>query len=274
MTLDNEGIVWMLDNGRRSEMTPKVVAWNYEKRRLHSIYHIGEPAVVPGSFLADLAVDPNYPFLYITDPANGANAALIVMDRATGLARRVLQGHRSVVPDESVPLTTGRSGTASKRLDGSQTLPHNGADPIVLDKKGEWLYFAAIRSAHVYRVRTEHLRDPALDPAKLAEHVETWAGKPAATSFTLDARGNLYLGDVEGRAVGVIENDKKRVYRVLVSDPRLVWPDALCFGPDEKLYFFSRLSTGGVAKSPVNQPASMEHNLFRIQPLTGGRLGD
>lgn len=273
MTLDADRVIWMLDNGRRGEVTPKVIGWNQEKRRLLSVHYLGQPAVVPGSFLADLAVDPSFPFIYITDPANGQNAALIVLDRSTGLARRVLQGHRSVIPDEAVPLSAGRQAGSARRLDGSQTFPHSGVDPLVLDRKGEWLYFAPIRSTQVYRIKTESLRAMDLDPARLAEKVEVWAEKPPATAMTLDVKGNLYLGDFEGHAVGVIENDKKRAYRVIASDPRLLWPDGLCFGADEKLYFFSR-SSWARASLPSVPATAVEHNLFRVQPLAAGRPGD
>lgn len=277
MQLDPEGLVWMLDNGRRSELVPKVVAWNYEKRRLHWMCHIGQPAIVPGSYLADLAVDPNYPFVYMSDPANGADAALIVLDRTTGLAKRALQGHVAVAPDESVQLPGGRSGIESRRLDGSTALPHCGVDPIALDRKGEWLYFAPIRSRAVYRVKTEALRAFEGYSDKLAQAVERYADKPPAAAITIDNKGNLYVGDVESRAIGVIDQDKRQ-FRILASDPRLVWPDGLCFGADGKLYFFSRSSLGtnrpAPASSPNSQPAAAEHNLFRMKPLAPGRVGD
>lgn len=276
MQLDSEGVVWMLDNGRRSEFVPKVVAWNYEKRRLQWLCHVGQPATVPGSFLADLAVDPNYPFVYLSDPANGSNAALIVLDRTTGLAKRVLQGHVSVVPDESIPLPGGRSGIESRRLDGSMALPHCGVDPITMDRKGEWLYFAPIRARAVYRIKTEVLRNYDGNADKLAQAVERYADKPPAAAMTIDNKGNIYLGDVESRAIGVIEQDKRQ-YRILTSDPRLIWPDGLCFGGDGKLYFFSRSSLGSnppVAVSPGAGVVVVEHNLFRMKPLAPGRIGD
>lgn len=281
MQLGADGFVWMLDNGRRSEVTPKVVGWNAEKNRLHQVHYIGQPAVLPGSYLADLAVDPSYPFVFISDPANGSDAALIVLDRATGLARRVLQGHHSVVPDAAVKMRTSGTGEESRRLDGTQTFPHSGVDAITLDRKGEWLYFAPLRSDKLYRVRADLLRTADTAPEKLAQAVETYASKPPASSISIDNKGNVYVGDIEGRAIGVIEPDK-RAYRVLVSDPRLVEPNGLCFGPDGKLYFFSRSAfappstvpskpTGTLSTSPS---VAAEHNLYRMKPLAAGRAGD
>jgi sugar lactone lactonase YvrE len=283
MQLGADGFVWMLDNGRRSEISPKIVAWNYEKNRLQRVHYIGQPAVVPGSYLADLAVDPGYPFVYVSDPANGPDAAIIVLDCTTGLARRVLQGHPSVVPNPSVRLQASRTRGESRRLDGVQTIPHSGVDPIALDRKGEWLYFAPLRSDKLYRIKTELLRSPDTSAEKLGQSIETYADKPPATSISIDNKGNIYVGDIEGRAIGVIDAEK-RDYRVLTSDPRLVGPDGLCFGSDGKLYFFS-CSQFATQSSQSSRPSatlstasssSVEHSLFRLRmkPLAGGRAGD
>lgn len=280
MTVGVDGFVWMLDNGRRSEVTPKIVAWNYEKNRLQHVHYLGQPAVVPGSFLADLAVDPGYPFVYVSDPANGADAALIVLDRATGLAHRVLQGHPSVTPDPAVKTENARAGNSARRLDGVQTFPHGGVDPIALDRKGEWLYFAPLRSKKLYRIKTDLLRSPDTSAEKLAQSVQAYADKPAATSITIDNKGNIYVGDIEGRAIGVIENDARHAYRVLTSDPRLVAPDGLCFGPDGKLYFFSRSQFAvqapvvGSATVSTTSGGAAQHALYRMKPLAPGRVGD
>ena len=281
MQLDPAGTVWMLDNGRRSELSPKLVGWQPEKNRLISVHHIGQPAIVPGSYLEDLAVDPNQPFTYISDPANGTDAALIVLDRSNGLTRRVLQGHVSVIPDLSVPLAADTAGNKSRRLDGVATVPHCGVDPIALDRKGDWLYFAPLRSKHIYRIRTELLRDPYLEAAKLAAGVETYAEKPPTSAITIDNKGNVYVGDSQSRAIGVIE-ESSRKYRILTSDPRLVSPDGLCFGPDGKLYFFSRSQFVGpsVQTSAKSTTVSLspsftaEHSLFRMKALAPGRSGD
>jgi hypothetical protein len=58
---DANGVIWILDNGRRSETTPKVLAWNHDKNNIQLVRNLSAPAVLPGSFLADLAVDPDSP---------------------------------------------------------------------------------------------------------------------------------------------------------------------------------------------------------------------
>lgn len=269
---DKEGVIWMLDNGRRSEVPPKIVAWSPDKQRVKQVFNLSPPAVVLGSYVSDIIVDPLAPYIYMSDPANGSNAALIVLDRGTGIARRVLQGHPSVVPDVKVPLRTGSNGLETRRLDGTATLPHCGVRPLALDRKGAWLYYTPVQSHTVYRVPVELLRNPGTPADKLAAAVVSYAEKPACASLVLDSKGNLYIGDIEGRAIGVIEAGAKP-YRVLASDPRLLWPDDLCFGIDGNLYFFSRTQPAPA----INHDKSammVEHSMFRLTPLAPGKPGD
>ena len=269
---DKEGVIWMLDNGRRSEVSPKIVAWSPDRQRVQTVFNLSTPAVVLGSYLSDIIVDPLAPYVYMSDPANGSNAALIVLDRTTGIARRVLQGHPSVIPDVHVALRTSSNGLETRRLDGTTTLPHCGVRPLAMDRKSTWLYYTAVQSHTVYRVPVELLRNPDVTSEKLAAAVVPYADKPVCASLVLDSKANLYIGDIEGRAIGVIEAGPKP-YRVLASDPRLLWPDDLCFGIDGKLYFFSRTQPA----PPINRDKGtimVEHSMFRMTPLAPGKPGD
>lgn len=269
---DASGVVWMLDNGRRSEVPPKLIAWDNEKHRPNKVINLAPPATVPGSFLSDLSIDPGSQLAFISDPASGSNAALIVLDRSTGIARRLLQGHPSMVPDPSVPLRSTRTGKETKRLDGTSTNAHTGVRPLVIDRKGQWLYYAAVQSRAVYRLPLTLLRENDVSNDKLMAAIERYAEKPAAASLTIDNKNNLYVGDIEGRAIGCIEADK-RGYRVLASDARLVWPDGLCFGIDGKLYFVSRTQASVAPSSRTGPALPAEHCMFRLAPLAPGVPG-
>lgn len=269
---DAAGIVWLLDNGRRSELPPKVIGWNHEKQKVQQVLHLSPPAVVPGSFVADLLVDPFSPLIVVSDPANGTNAALILLDRSTGIARRCLQGHAALQPDVSIPLNVTRTGQETKRLDGSTMMPHCGVRPLAMDRKGQWLYFAAVQSHAVYRLPAALLRTPDASDEALAKAIERYADKPAAAAFTLDNKNNLYLGDIESRSIRVIDPEKKNC-RAVASDPRLVWPDGLCFGQDGRLYFYSR-SQATVPPARDGRSPGTEHSMFRVQPLAPGTPGN
>lgn len=275
MQTDKQGNVWMLDNGRRSELPPKVVAWDYDHTRIHRVFNLAPPAVLPGSLLDDLALDPEQPFIYLADPAKGVDAALIVLDTSSGLARRVLQGHPSVVPVSGLDLVIDGKKLQTLRLDGSVADPQGGVNPIALDRKGEWLYFGPMRSKHLYRIRTEHLKNINLSPEKLAGLVEEYASKPLCDGITLDSKGNVYVSDLAAKAIGMIAADTRQ-YRVLVTDPRLLWPDGLCFGVDGRLYFFTNVAkTKSTTERFSAQTENQETNyLFHMQTPASGRVGD
>jgi sugar lactone lactonase YvrE len=272
--MDN-GFVWMLDNGRRNELPPKVIAWDSGHARLQRLFNLAPPAVLPSSQLDDLAVDPERPFVYLSDPAGGQEAALIVLDTTTGLARRVLQGHPSVVPVAGLDLTIDGQKLESRRLDGTFADPLGGVNPLALDRKGDWLYFGPLRSHKLYRVRTEHLRDVALSSDKLAGLVEEYAAKPLCGGITVDNKGNIYVSDLTAKAIGVIAAGS-REYRILATDPRFLWMDGLCFGADGRLYFFTNATKAAprVLRTTPATAGVQTNFLFRIQTPASGRVGD
>lgn len=230
---DKNNLVWMLDNGLRGGVTPKLVAWDSRRDRLEQVIYLPPPITVDGSFVNDLAVDDLKRHIYIADPAPGDKAALIVVDMETGLARRLLQGHVSVVAEDVELKIDGKALTA-KRPDGTSVKPRVGVNPIALDARGEWLYFGPMHGHSMYRVRTADLRDMELKPEALASRVERYSDKPICDGISIDTAGNIYVTDIANNAIGVI--DTKRNYKIWIKDPRLSWPDAFSFGADGYLY--------------------------------------
>lgn len=269
---DNEGIVWMLDNGRRSEKQAKLVAWNTKKKRLHRVIPITEAALIETSFLDDLVLDPEEPFIYLADPAAGEDAALIVVDLVTGLSRRVLHGDHAVRAEKIGLQMDGQSVTV-KRPDGRQVQPLSGVNPIAVDKKGKWLFFGPMNGRILYQIPTKDLRNPALLEAELAGRIKRVSGqKPIASSMSIDSKGNIYFADIQRHAITYISVADQRLHE-LVTEPRILWPDGLCFGTDGKLHFFtsqlnrSAIFNGGKDRS---QPP---YWIFKIKAKASGTVG-
>ncbi|MFC0708259.1 L-dopachrome tautomerase-related protein [Azorhizophilus paspali] len=274
---DAQGVVWMLDMGTRGGITPKLVGWNTRTDRLKRIYHISAPASRPESQLNDFAIDPVHSAFYIADEGigpggDGTQAALVVVDARTGASRRLLEGHASVRP-EDVPISVdGRE----LRVPGSGGKPARlrvGADGIALDKDATWLYFGPLNGGWLYRVRTADLLDTSLDAATLGRRVERYARKPNNGGLSIDDAGNLYLTEVEHRAVGVIGADDRQ-YRRLATHPDLIWPDGVSFSPDGWLY----VSAAQLSEVPVFNEGKARHRppyyIFRFRSLASGRLGN
>jgi sugar lactone lactonase YvrE len=270
MQCDKKGVVWMLDNGRRSEVTPKLVGWDSAKDELVKIIYLPAPVTIPTSFLNDLALDPEEPFAYITDPAAGPDSALIIVDLQTGLARRVLEGHHSVIPDGTDIVIDGKP-IAVTRPDGSMAKPMYGAGPIAVDRKGRWVYFGASAAEMLYRVRSEHLRDHSLARLELESNIEPYAPRPPCDGISMDSKDNIYLSDIRSKAISVIDSEKK--FEVYVTDDRFLWPDGLCFGNDGRLYFYAsqlhlmRPYNGG--RDRLEPPFV----IYKVKALAGGSVG-
>lgn len=97
---DGDRLLWFLDNPAEGFPTGRLVGWDTQLEQLSQVIYLPPPVAVAASFLNDLAVDPKHEAIYISDTAQGSEAALIVVDLKTGLARRVLQGHESVISED------------------------------------------------------------------------------------------------------------------------------------------------------------------------------
>lgn len=237
----SSGVMWMLDNGRRGECIPKVVGWNANSNSVHQLVYLPSPATTENSFLADMAISPDNNFVYIADPASGNDAALIVVDLRTGMSRRLLQGHVSVVP-EDIPLVIQGRRVEVRRADGSSAEPLAGVNPIALGRKGKWLYYGPLKGRRLYRVDTEVLQDFGRSPEEVASAVEEYSFKPICDSIAIDHKNSIYAADLTRQAIVVIrpegESMRHRKPEVYLQDPQLSWPDGLAFGPDQRLYFY------------------------------------
>ncbi|MCC5830361.1 MAG: hypothetical protein JJU36_13030 [Phycisphaeraceae bacterium] len=268
---DTNGIVWMLDNGMRGVVTPKLVAWDTRSDQLHRVIHLPKPVTVSDSFVNDLAVDMTNRHIYIADPAGGPNAALIVVDLDTGLSRRVLQGDRSVVP-EDIDMVIDRITVEVRRPDGTRVRPRVGVNPIALDVENQWLYFGPMHGRTMYRVRTRELRDPELSDEQLAARVERYADKPISDGSSIDREGNIYISDVTSNAVGIIGTDRQ--YRVHLQDPRVFsWPDAFSYGPDGLMYVVANQLHRGPVLNAGQDATRPPFYIIRFKPPAPGVVG-
>ena len=267
---DRDGVVWMLDNGMRSGKPRRVIGWDAEKDRKVADINLGK-AAPKDAFVNDLVVDRDHDTIYIADPAGGTNAALIVVDLKTRKARRVLEGHESVVPKNDLDLVVDGTPVRIRTPDGQEIRPHIGVNPIAADAKNEWLYYGPMHGDALYRVRTADLRDASLAPAALAERVERWAERPICDGISMDDAGNIYITDVGSNAVGVIGADRQ--YRLLAQDPRLSWPDSFSFGPDGKLYVVANQLHRTARLNAGTQTATPPFHVLRIEPLAAGVTG-
>jgi sugar lactone lactonase YvrE len=264
------GIVWMLDNGMHSGVTPKLVGWDTRSNKLHQVILLPPPVAPKDEFVNDFTVDTKHNHIYISDPAGGSNAALIVVDLNTGTARRVLEGHAGVIP-EDVDLLIGNVAIQVKDQAGKLSRPHIGVNPITEDLNNEWVYFGPMHGHNLYRIKADDLVNEALSAKVLANRVQRYSDKPISDGISIDKDNNIYLGELAANAIGVISADKK--YRRLSQCPNLSWVDSFSFGPAGQLYaVVNRLHQSATLNGGV-EIAKPPFFLLQVKALAAGLPG-
>lgn len=271
---DSRGIVWMLDNGRRSDIPPKLVAWDTKRDELHKVLPINNQALSPRSFLRNLVLDPVAPYIYISDPADGISSAIIVVNTETGLTRRLLQGHRSTQMEPNIVLELDGRSIIVRRPDGELATPLTGVSPIAIDRKGEWLYYGPRNGSSLFRIRTEFLQRQDISKSALESQVDGVSPKPICDSMIMDSKGRIYFGDISRGSIDYVSPDDEYLnLRLLIQDPRLIWPGGLIIAPDGNLHFFSNQLHRTPFFNGGKDVTAPPFSIFKARPLPGTRFG-
>lgn len=268
---DNKGIVWMLDMGLKSGITPKLVGWNTRTNKLEKIYPIPSPASIHTSQLNDFVIDEQRNVVVIADEeigngGDGSKGALVILDLKTGKAKRVLQSDRSTRPEKKPIIADGKQ----LNIPGTTKPILVGADGITLDKANQWLYYAPLNGSKVYRIRMDDLLNA---PEKtLSQKVETYSGKDNNGGISIDIKGNLYLTLVGDKAISVIPSDTRKPYKY-VMDSELVWPDGVSYNKDGYMYVSAAQLTLASVFNDGKDLTKKPYFIFRFKPLTKGIFG-
>lgn len=276
---DRKGVVWILDMGGEdlSVSPPKLVAWDTRRDELHRVIYIPPHARRPNSFQQDLAIDEVRGAIFIADVGRGdlfgpSDPAIVAVDLDTGHARRALEGHPSLQPEEGLSLAVEGRQVRSLTSDGEPEEPKLGLDPIVIDPQNEWVYYGSLHGTSVYRVRAADLLDASLSSDALGERVERYGEKAPSDGIGIDTAGNVYVTDLPNNAIGLTRPDGS--YQVLVKDDEhLIWPDGMSYGPDGFYYVaVSQLHRA----APLNAGEEVSETPFevlRFRPLAPSAIG-
>lgn len=267
LRIDRQNRLWTLDNGFHGTHPGRLLAFDLASGTVVHEFVFPRDIAGVGSHLNDFQVSADGRFIYIAEASIfGLTPALIVYDVAQQKARRLLQEHASVMPENHIPVVQGR---LMRALGVFSIRP--GVDSIALSRDGEWLYFAAVNASHMYRVRSADLRNEALSTDELAAKVETFADKTMSDGLSSDDAGNVVISDPEHSAVLLLKPD--RTLQTLIKTETLRWPDGFSFGPDGWLYVTGSSLHHVIGKPPSSVVENAPYQVFRFKPGTTGTPG-
>ncbi|MFM7735843.1 MAG: SMP-30/gluconolactonase/LRE family protein [Alphaproteobacteria bacterium] len=230
LRVDSKNRLWVLDHGSHGFSVPRLLAFDLGLNHLEHEYWFPREIAGRGSMLNDFAISPDAKTIYIADSSIFRNSgAIIVYDVETKTARRVLDGDRSV---QAMPYLMRVRGRDMQVLGAFALRPN--VDSIALDRHGLWLYYGAVTSDVLWRIRAQDLDDPLLSPEQLSARVETFARKTMSDGITVDWEDNVYVTDPEHDAIHRIDRRGEQV--TLLRDERLRWPDGIGFARDGMVY--------------------------------------
>jgi sugar lactone lactonase YvrE len=257
IVVDDNDTLWVLDAAAPMLMSivpggPKLVQVDLKTNLVKRVIALPTETAKTSTYLNDVRFDNGRNFAYITDSGLGG---IIVVNLSTGESHRHLDGDPSVMPDKSVKIV----------IDGKPILGPTGqtpsfhSDAIALSPDKEYLYYQPIAKTSLYRVRTDALRDPQGRPKP-----EVYAKTFPLDGIWMDKQSNIYLSNVQAKAVSRLTPDRK--LETVVQDTRLRWPDTFSEGPDGSIY----ITASHINDSPTyNQGKSvrtMPYQAFKFKP--------
>jgi sugar lactone lactonase YvrE len=265
---DGRGSVWVVDPAAPAvdgivPGGPKLVRIDLATDRVARVIQFGQDVAIPGSYLNDVRFSRDGRYAFLTD--SGQRGALVVVDLASGKARRVLDGDLSTQPEKGVVVTT--DGRPLRYPDGRKVL--FAADSIALSSDGSYLYWKPLTGTTLYRIQTAALTGNGLAGKDVSSQVQTY-GKVGPTDGFWIARGTntLYITSIEDNAVKArnLAQGPGGALRTVVQDPRLRWPDTFSQGPDGSLYFTtSRIQDSAFFNRDA--PLALPTQLWRLPRL-------
>lgn len=268
VVVDQQQRLWVIDPGNHGAGEPALFAFDIDSGELVHQHRFNSDIAPLGSFLQDLQIDSDGRFIYIADVGFWAKRpALIVYDTERETARRVLERHDSVYPQNILIRTPIRPMAYFGGIIAMKT----GVNGVALSRDDAWLYYGAMNHDTLYRIPTSLLKDFSLDEDSVASAVEAVGTKPLNDGLSSDDAGNIFITDVEHRAV--LRMTPAGKLETVVKDARIRWADGLSFGPDGWLYLADSAIPHLVLQNPEYIARQAPFHIWRFKPGTTAAPG-
>jgi len=256
---DGHGHVWVLDPAAPAMDKvvpggPKLVEITLATNKVERTIAFPDDIAPQGSYLNDVRFSPDQKTAYITDSGKGA---IVVVDLATGKARRVLDGDPTTHYDKTVMI----------KVDGHPLRAADGrgldamSDGIALSQDGKTLYWQALRGKTLYSIATDALAGPNARTA-----VKVVGENGPADGLWISKAGRMYITSPEDNAIKARDLTQPAAQPVRVlADPRLRWPDTFAEGPDGAIYVTASHIQDSARFKP-GAPIALPTELWRFTP--------
>ncbi|MBU5926204.1 L-dopachrome tautomerase-related protein [Enterobacter sichuanensis] len=261
------GWLWALDMGfvageaQSPAGSQKLVVLDLNSGRTIKRIALDDVADRKASFLNDVVVDENRRVAYISDSGSRSSpdnqVGLIIVDFATGTARRVLDRHPALQIEPGVNVVSH----------GAEVWPGKplliGINGIALSPDAGTLYWTVTTGTRAYAVPTAILRQPASTNAQIAEQIRDLGSVGGNTDgLVTDEKGNLYITDVTRN--GIVRYDPETHSMSLVAaNEEVRWPDTPAIRPNGELIFTSSRLNDHFAGTV--KPGEERYDLWRLR---------
>lgn len=222
--IDNENNLWVLDaacvNGTIINGGAKLVKIELKSDQITQVVYFDSLIAPQQSYLHDVRIDFLNKIAYITDSGLGA---IIIADLFTGQSRRLLENHYSVKAENIMLNVNGQNVSYNVHADG-----------LALSNDRKYLYYKALTSYTLYRIKTQALLDPTLTDSELEGEVEFVAVTVPCESIEFDSQNNLYFTSFQDKSIYYLTPDLN--FELAIYDDRLKWPDGLSINANDEIY--------------------------------------
>lgn len=179
------------------------------------------------SALNDVRIDVKRQLAYLSDPGL---ASIVVLDLQTKESRSLLAHTPFTLADK---ITLKYDNIPMQDKNGKPFSSH--INSIALTHDFKYFYFKPINKQNLYRIESRYLADKNLTDQDLATKVEDMGKVGITHGLIADTKGNIFLTTSESYSVSYLTPDGH--LKILIEDPKLLWPDSFGIGSDGYLYF-------------------------------------
>ena len=281
VVIDEKDRLWILDTGSINFQPhkpggPKLVCIDLTQDKIIKTIDFSKgEAIHPKTYLNDIRFDLSREtggLGFITDSSDSGPNGIIVVDLDTGFSWRRLNDHPSTKAQPNFAPVVEGEPLMARPPDEPEAYLKIGSDGIAISGDKETLFYCPLIGRNLYSVSVDALADRDKSEEDVAATVKDLGDRGyCSDGLETDAKGRLYLTNYEHNAIHVRDagggND-----RILVKDPRVIWPDSMSAAADGFLYFTAnqlnrqpRFHRGEDRRKPP-------YSLFRVPMEAGARM--